>query len=270
MEMKIEDFNAVIKEVIVAHKYKYERGALYGYNRGRKSYGLIYLISGELEYTFLDGRNINVRGGDMFLLKPSDAYKVVCREECLHYTVNFKLSASSIKGNIAKNILLSDSVPIINQPPHTNYNTDTLEELSNVWEQKSAGYEMRALSLVYKLLYGFILTVSRLMRSGKFQKLLPAKEYIEAHWKEKISLSALASVCNMSVTHLRHLFTDAFNTTPIEYRDSIRLLYAKDYLAEEHYTVSEVAYKCGFDDVNYFSRFFKKHTGLSPTEYRGI
>jgi AraC-like DNA-binding protein len=55
----------------------------------------------------------------------------------------------------------------------------------------------------------------------------------------------------------------------MEYRDSIRLLYAKDFLAEESTSVSEAAYKCGFEDVNYFSRFFKKHTGSSPTAYRG-
>ena len=268
--MKIEDFNAVIKEIAVAHKFKYEGGAVHGYHNGRKSYGLIHIISGELEYYFSDGREIKVGSGDTFLLKPTDAYRVLCSEECLHYTVNFKLSASSIKGDIARKVLLSEDIPIINQSTRANYHTDTFEELSSVWSQKSAGYRMRALSLVYKLLYGFINSHTALLRTGKFQKLAPAKEYIESHWNESITLSNLALISNMSVTHFRHLFSKVFNTTPIEYRDSIRLLYAKDFLSEEHYTVSEVAYKCGFEDVNYFSRFFKKHTGLSPTEYRSI
>ena len=79
---------------------------------------------------------------------------VKCRK--LGELKNGEVKAYIIDEGKRKVFILSDSVPIINQPPHTNYNTDTLEELSNVWEQKSAGYEMRALSLVYKLLYGFI------------------------------------------------------------------------------------------------------------------
>ena len=270
MEMKIDDFNATVKEIVVAHKYEYECGAVHGYQKGRKSFGLVYVISGALEYIFTDSRQLKVKSGDLFLLKPTDAYKVVCTEACRHYTVNFKLSSSSIKGDIAKAVLLSERTPVISQGALGNYQTDTLEELCCIWAQKSAGYQMRATSLVYKLLYHFIHTQTSLYRTDKFIKLSPAKEYIESHWNKKITLSVLASVCNMSVTHLRHLFTEVFNTSPIEYRDSIRLLYAKDYLMQENYTISEVAYRCGFEDVNYFSRFFKKHTGITPTQYRPI
>ena len=51
---------------------------------------------------------------------------------------------------------------------------------------------------------------------------------------------------------------------PIQYRDSIRLYYAKEYLSSGYYTVSETAEKCGFDDVSYFVRFFKPKAGLPP------
>ena len=45
------------------------------------------------------------------------------------------------------------------------------------------------------------------------------------------------------------------------------LLNAKDYLAQGGYSITEIAEKCGFLSVNYFSRFFKKHTGVSPKQY---
>ena len=54
----------------------------------------------------------------------------------------------------------------------------------------------------------------------------------------------------------------------MQYRDSTRLYYAKEYLNSGYYTVSEIAEKCGFDDVSYFVRFFKQKTGLPPGEYK--
>ena len=44
--------------------------------------------------------------------------------------------------------------------------------------------------------------------------------------------------------------------------------YAKEYLNSGYYTVTEIAEKCGFDDVSYFVRFFKKQTGLTPGAYK--
>ena len=54
----------------------------------------------------------------------------------------------------------------------------------------------------------------------------------------------------------------------MQYRDSIRLYYAKEYPNSGYYTVSEIAEKCGFDDVSYFVRFFKKKAGFTPGEFK--
>ena len=263
MEM-IEDFNARITEILVAHKYEYLDGDSYGYPKGRRSHGLVYLLTGELEYIFPSGRRLSVKGGDLFLLKPTDAYRVVCKKRCLHYTVNFKLSSSSVCGDGCRAVLF-DGDTAVSKESASRY----FDELCEVWKGKGAGYRMLSVSLLTRLLYGFISDVLSERRTPKLAKLTPAKEYIEKNWNKSITLSALARECNLSVTHLRHLFSEVFGMTAMEYRDSIRLLYAKDFLAEESTSVSEAAYKCGFEDVNYFSRFFKKHTGSSPTAYRG-
>lgn len=56
----------------------------------------------------------------------------------------------------------------------------------------------------------------------------------------------------------------------MQYRDAIRLYYAKEYLNSGYYTVTEIAEKCGFDDVSYFVRFFRKRTGTPPGTYKNI
>jgi len=72
----------------------------------------------------------------------------------------------------------------------------------------------------------------------------------------------------MSVTHFRREWKKHYNITPLAYRNSIRLSFARELILSGYYTVSEIAEKCGFDDVGYFIRFFKKHTGITPFKYK--
>jgi AraC-like DNA-binding protein len=74
----------------------------------------------------------------------------------------------------------------------------------------------------------------------------------------------------MSQTSFRRLFGQVLGMSPGQYRDKQRLWHAKDYLLGNICSIDEIARRCGFRDANYFSRFFKKHTGISPTGYRGM
>ena len=55
--------------------------------------------------------------------------------------------------------------------------------------------------------------------------------------------------------------------TPLQYRDKLVVDKAKVMLKLEEITISEIAEILGFADVAYFSRFFKKHVGVSPSEF---
>ena len=99
-------------------------------------------------------------------------------------------------------------------------------------------------------------------------RLQKAKQYIEQNFRDPIRLEELSELSDMSLTNFRREWTRIYKESPMQYRDRIRLSYAKEYLMSEYYTVSEVADKCGFSDVSYFVRFFKKHTGVSPGAFR--
>lgn len=95
-----------------------------------------------------------------------------------------------------------------------------------------------------------------------------AKEYIEKHFKENLSLSELAQYVNVSVYHLSHMFKEEIGISPIQYAILCRMEYAKTQLRETSCSIHKIALELGYDNPNYFNLLFKKIVGQSPGKYR--
>lgn len=91
---------------------------------------------------------------------------------------------------------------------------------------------------------------------------------IENNYFEKLSLSELAENFSLSVSTLKRYFKKYTGQSPIEYINNTRINMAKFMLIDSNLQISEVSYNVGFEDALYFSKFFKKKTGLSPKEFR--
>lgn len=94
-----------------------------------------------------------------------------------------------------------------------------------------------------------------------------AKDYIEEHFAEKITLQDLAKVTYMSPNFIRESFTRIIGISPNRYQTEIRLSRAKAMLREGH-PVAETAYACGFGSQSYMVEVFRKELGLTPSDYR--
>lgn len=100
------------------------------------------------------------------------------------------------------------------------------------------------------------------------EDILRALHYMEAHLSESIKLEALAKIAGLSPTGLIWKFDRQLKTTPMQYLIQLRMQLAKQLLLESDLTVTQVAEKCGYTDVYYFSNAFRQHTGINPTTFR--
>lgn len=109
-------------------------------------------------------------------------------------------------------------------------------------------------------------TISPERREG--QIVFRAKQYIQQHMHEQISLSDISSELCVSVSYLSRMFREKTGVTFLEYLTSKRIESAKELLAEPGVKVYEVAEKTGYGSWKHFSRTFKEVTGYTPADYR--
>ncbi|MFV0528707.1 MAG: response regulator [Lachnospiraceae bacterium] len=93
-------------------------------------------------------------------------------------------------------------------------------------------------------------------------------QYIHEHYHEDISLNELAELAKMSPVYLSTLFKDELGISYVKYLTNIRLQSAKQLLADG-FLVTEVSEKVGYHNYRYFCDLFKRHTGMTPNEYKG-
>jgi len=91
-------------------------------------------------------------------------------------------------------------------------------------------------------------------------------QYILSHYDEQISINEMAKMTKLSPLYFGALFKQETGKTFREYLNMIRINQAENLLNSGMYTVSEAAASCGFSDVFYFSKVFKKYRGVSPSE----
>ncbi len=104
--------------------------------------------------------------------------------------------------------------------------------------------------------------------SEAFGYIETAIKYIDENFTTDISVSDVARKCNLSVSHLQHIFLKETGTGIGDKIRKNRLMYAKQLLRNSNRMVRDIALRCGFKNVDYFSYAFHKEYGITPLNYR--
>ncbi len=154
-------------------------------------------------------------------------------------------------------------------PENVEYFTKKFRELYQVWGKKQFGYEYECKIIFYKIILAIEREMSKENSPTVADKIGDAVDYIHDHFTDHtLNVDRIARSAGMSDTYFRRLFVQQFGITPLKFINQLRLTYAKELLQSNYYTIEEISEKCGFNNINYFSLFFKKETGLPPSVWR--
>lgn len=133
----------------------------------------------------------------------------------------------------------------------------------------SAANYFRAETVLFELFSYFAEDLPGLQSGKRAPSLAEQIRYfIDAKYNEKLTISSVAQHFGIHPNHLSRLFRETFGLPPKQYLHQLKLEKAESLLAETDIPVALIAETLGFDDPHAFSRQFKRHRGVSPTEHR--
>ena len=141
-------------------------------------------------------------------------------------------------------------------------------QMERCWHRHEIGYKSQCLSMFYAVLAEMEIADRTYVPDRYRQRLSPALEYIHSHYHEaSFDFALLPRLCGIGDTYFRKLFLRVYGELPSEYVRSLKLKYACELLHTRQFPVTQISEMCGYQDVSYFSKVFKKEIGLPPSEY---
>jgi len=225
------------------------------YRHDRTCWAVALKAQGKTVYT-IDGREILSDADHPVLLGKGSNYHWKCYEpgECLI----IEFDAQGPGGDIISF--------------HTHENSFIPPIFSKIERNLSLQTPDCQLECKYQL-YKLLSTLARSQRreyvpTDKQQLLLPALDYMAKHYADShITNDLLAQQCGISTVYFRKTFERVFGTPAMRYLQNLRISKAKALLSSDFESINQVAESSGYASIYHFSKTFRMHTGMSPSQY---
>ena len=231
-------------------------------------YQLIYITRGGGTFKSKRSGTVAVREGDLFILFPGEwhSYKPVTETGWDEYWVGFK---GGVMDNLVKNGFFSPNTPC--------FYIGISEELVHLYNRiiEAAGSEHASFQ---PFMAGMVSHMLSLIHTSHRNRQFADKEIITRINKAKVIMQEealtditpedIARRLSLSYSWFRRAFKEYTGFSPAKYMNELKLQRAKALLVTTNKSVKEISISLSFDNVEYFSTFFKKMTGRTPVEFR--
>lgn len=202
--------------------------------------------------------SVKIHGNTLIVMPPNVLHSMTHNNEYNFTSINFSPDTTD---DFFKN--LPKNTPVIVSDAAKKY-VDDFNVVEKEFTDKKVFFEEVICTVLKRILFSNSDTIA----DKNDNSIRQTKRYIDENFSSEIELSGLASQCGYSYSHFFRLFKNKYGVNPKEYITLKRLDTAKKLLTDTDLTFSEVSEYCGYNYYSVFFNQFKKHTGVSPLEYR--
>ena len=239
-------------------------------------YEIILILKGEFLMTISEEEFL-AREGDIIFVKGGLLHGGIPKE-CLYECIVFNLDSLMISSLASERLLKkirSDSILIFNHFSSCDTELSHItDRMFGQMKRRAEGHELFVIGAFYEF-FGYILehgyyttTEDVSTKEGRrIEHLKKALEVIENSYSDCITLDSLARAAGMNSKYFCRYFREMTHRTPIDYLNYYRIEQACFKLATSNSSIAEIGMSCGFNDVSYFIKTFKKYKGMTPKKY---
>ncbi len=232
---------------------------------GRQFHGLLYLRSGAACFSWEERCTLTVRSGQLMYIPKGRCYKM----QYVENGTSFVLVNLDLIDKDGGDLFLSEDLTVLATDLPKGRIDRIMTSLEACGAAQGISAALRRKELAFRLL-GAVFEAEPFPLSDEksFSAIRAGARLLEETYLENLPVSKFAAQSNMSLSSFRSLFHKHYGMSPVQYRNRLRLERAKELLQEGICTVSEAAYACGFENLGYFCRYYKRMTGETPSETR--
>ncbi len=146
-----------------------------------------------------------------------------------------------------------------------------LNKADTICSSFEKGYKLALKSYLYEffyILYKYSDSQTSQTKHKNIDKVKNIIKYIETNYQHSITIEEIANISGFSASHFMKFFKKTMGTSFIDYINDYRLSMASRILISSDDTIINIAADCGFDNLSYFNRMFKRRFGITPSQYR--
>ena len=240
-------------------------------------YEMIRILYGTLEIT-LDEKSFPAHAGDTIFIHSGILHAGLphnCVYECLVFDLNIFLKHNPSCRPYIQSI--TDRSAMVYHYFAAKKYPQVREVIGNAFDalyHKLPGYELTMFGELYHF-FGIVFSQHLYLsdvpqKNRDYKRIMQLKqvlEYMDMHYASHITLEQLAQSVSMSPKYFCRFFYEMTHRTPIDYLNYQRIEHACNDLITAGHSVTEAAYACGFNDLSYFIKMFKRYKGTTPKKY---
>ena len=238
------------------------------------TYELYFLLSGERRY-FVGHRIYDVCPGELVVIPKNEIHRTTAPGSVGYerYVVFFDDKCMDNLSNIigGENCRTFMQSGCITLPPNC---IDKIKSLLSMIASECMKVDELSDAIMFNALQGIIVCAMRYgkkkdckMKNGA-DKIQEVAQYICDNYADDITLREMAQMAYMEQTYFSKKFKKLTGFSFKEYLIRTRVKAAQKLLSSSNLTISEISELCGYSGSNYFGDAFKKHTGVSPSEWK--